>query len=463
MEKLLSSIIQDFVWRYKSIPFVIILGIITILPQIPKKNEVADTNYFVWLFCVTSLVILYIIFTYQKSKLPSAKGGKAGVLFIISAETNDQYNHVVHCLAKEFEHLIKRLPNNNIEVVCISKEQIKDTDLADVEQMTSLLTKTKCWFNVNTKYSTDDVKQSENFEMSINYGMLHPRLAPQGKEIIQKELDQFAMGLCKQHFKKEGLLQTFNATALTLSYICEYFLGISIILDREIPKALNVFIDIADSINGTELTQNQFFKKLLEAVGKKIHETSIFLQKAELDKFKSTRDKKHLRRYREIIEKANIYLPETYGYYLDSAMLAVLIDGNALLSSKYVNKCREIGDRNDWKYSDAFLAAYENKNPLTVYRKYQAAFKSDFNILMIIEFIECLLDEEPQRGSLHLSLLLCYRELGDYVLMHRHIARYENWHAYEKQDDGIHAIINSYKRLYPCPNSVGCGKLCAEC
>jgi len=202
---------------------------------------------------------------------------------------------------------------------------------------------------------------------------------------------------------------------------------------------------------------------LLDTVIKRIYETCIHLEQAELDKFEVAREKKYLLRYREILEQFNHYLPETYGYYLDSAMLAILLDRDSSLSSRYVNKCREIGERNDWRYSDAFLAAYEDRNPLTVYRKYQAAFKSEFNTLLIIDFIECLLEEEPHRGSLHLSLILCYKEVGDYVLMHRHIARYEEWDKNRNPNEGIYLILNQYKREHPCPNSVECDKACLNC
>lgn len=463
MEKALVLLLQKYMLRYKSIPFVCLLGFFALLPHIPRNNKPLDIDFYLWLSGIMVSILVYVVITIMRCKLPCAKNGKAGVLFIISSENDDQYLHVKHCLAEEFKQLITRLPQNNIEVVCISSEDIKNIDTSNVKQMTSLLVRTNCWFNVFTKYSTDDVKQAEDFEMSINYGMLHPGLQPQGKDFLQNELDQFAMGVCRQSFKRHELLQTFNATALTLCFICEYFLGISIILDRDIYKANMIFIDIADQILASKLMQRPFYRKILDTVRKRIYETCLHLEKAELDEFEETRDKQHLIRYREILEKSNCYLPETYGYYLDSAMLTILLDGNSKLASQYVNKCREIVERNDWKYSDAFIAAYENRNPLIVYRKYKAAFKSEFNILLIIDFIECLLEEEPHRGSLHLSLILCYKEVGDFVLMHRHIARYEEWDKNGKQNEEIYLIINQYKQEHPCPNLVDCDKMCIRC
>ena len=463
MEKLLANLVQEFLWRYKSIPFVGLLGLFALLPHLPPKGAVPDTSFYLWLSGILILILLYTIITIENCKLPCARNDKAGVLFIISTETDEHYKHVKHCLAEEFKQLIARLPNNNIEVICIPSNGIKKLDTNDVNQMTSLLVKTNCWFNVFTKYAADDVKQSENFEMSINYGMLHPKLKPKGKDFLQNELDQFAMGVCKQAFKRQELLQTFNATAQTLCFICEYFLGISIVLDRDMHKANAVFIDIADQITEAGLQQKQFYKRLLDVVKKRIYETCLMLENEELDEFERTRDKQYLVSYREVLEKSNYYLPGTYGYHLDSAMLAILLDGDSKLASSHVDKCRELGENNDWKYSDAFIAAYENRNPLTVYRKYKAAFKSDFNILLIVEFIECLLEEEPHRGSLHLSLALCYKEIGDYVLMNRHIARYKQWDERKKGNENIYAILEQYKKDTPCPNNPGCNMGCANC
>ena len=96
------------------------------------------------------------------------------------------------------------------------------------------------------------------------------------------------------------------------------------------------------------------------------------------------------------------------------------------------------------------MYAYEEKSPITVYRKYQTAFKYDERVDNIAEYIEYILEIVPENKMLHLAAGLVYNKKGDDILAKDHLDKF--FEVYE--DDKIKRYLsrNKYTKYLPTDN-----------
>ena len=137
------------------------------------------------------------------------------------------------------------------------------------------------------------------------------------------------------------------------------------------------------------------------------------------------------------LEEINSIIPNTYDYYLGKAFFHVAYNANIHAARECVKTCKQYKGQNSWRYSDAFLAAYEMRSPLLIYRKYATAFKYEQDLNRIVYYIEYMLDKEPERIGLHLAAGLVYHEIDEKQLSTEHLQQYlsECW------NDGLFHIL----------------------
>lgn len=138
--------------------------------------------------------------------------------------------------------------------------------------------------------------------------------------------------------------------------------------------------------------------------------------------------------------------PFTWKTYIIWAVFLVIAISYTFLVIKHnslprarecVKTCKQYKGQNSWRYSDAFLAAYEMRSPLLIYRKYATAFKYEQDLNRIVYYIEYMLDKEPERIGLHLAAGLVYHEIDEKQLSTEHLQQYlsECW------NDGLFHIL----------------------
>ena len=127
-----------------------------------------------------------------------------------------------------------------------------------------------------------------------------------------------------------------------------------------------------------------------------------------------------------LLDEMNSIRPGLPMYYSKKAYYEIAKNHDARLAEEYVIKQKSIDSRKAWKYSEAFLAAYNGKSPMTIYKKYKNAFKVDHNLIEIVDYIEFILLNEPERFGLLLAAGLVYEELGDNELSHQYYIRYQS-------------------------------------
>ena len=100
-----------------------------------------------------------------------------------------------------------------------------------------------------------------------------------------------------------------------------------------------------------------------------------------------------------------------------------------------------------WKYSEAFLKAYENKSINSICTSYKSALLVPYNTQDLIVYIEAVLEKNPDKYGLMLALGILYYYAGDEVLSKDYIDKYLLYVPdYKKAKD----ILIKRKRMLIC-------------
>ena len=82
---------------------------------------------------------------------------------------------------------------------------------------------------------------------------------------------------------------------------------------------------------------------------------------------------------------------------------------------------------------------------MLIYRKYNQAFKYNQHLNRIVDYIEYILDNHPDKTSLHLAAALVYDEIGDKILSEQHFNQYFASH----DDDRLKKVLVEKKKWTP--------------
>ena len=142
-----------------------------------------------------------------------------------------------------------------------------------------------------------------------------------------------------------------------------------------------------------------------------------------IDKHKAEKNLVQLGSIRQVLETANGIRPDTYFYNLNMAYVHIALNHDAPAAKKCIEKCKALKEKKDWLYSDAFLSAYCGHAPTTVLSKYNKALKVPYKSLVeLVDYIEFVIESEPQKVTLHLAAGLIYEAMGDIKLMKQHVS-----------------------------------------
>lgn len=131
-----------------------------------------------------------------------------------------------------------------------------------------------------------------------------------------------------------------------------------------------------------------------------------------------TRDKSELAAAEPILTRLRNYDPDNYSARQSSAMIAFLLRRDLTAAKAEVERSRGESDAT-WRYNEAFLCAYEGDLE-AAYRSYSRAFEAPLGESSVPtqseEFIQIIIDEEPERGWLYFCTgIINYRAKGDLI------------------------------------------------
>lgn len=403
--------------------------------------------------------IVYFIACLAFNRLPKAKKNSLTVLFVIDAESKQLFEAAKFKLINNFCGLISSSPSTEkIHTLCLSRERVSKINLADNDEIVKLLIHTSCMFLVSVRYSADDVSNAENFELRINYGVRHPQFSKTAESILYHDLTALNTSVGKQRFEKAQLISVFNFTAQTLALACQYILGFVYLLSGNNIQAYNLLSAVYITITGAEFRTKEY-ETLKNLTEDRLFATLANIAVSHQRLFSRNKDLQHLRDMSKILIEANNIRPDTYFYNLNMAHAYIVLTQDAQSAKECINKCKQSKTQQEWRYSEAFLCAYSGQAPGIIISKYREALKVPYEDLVgIVDYIEFVIEHEPQKTELHLAAGLIYKAIGDTVLMKQHLLLFlEKSHPLESR------ITATIREMLSVPCLVDCNNNCTDC
>ena len=439
MVEWLQSLLVEKLWKkWISVPILFVIIILTLLPNFPDEwgfNNINAIKFYILAFVLLGVFLFYLAVCIKENKLP--KADSLSVLFIIDTENESLFNDVKHKLVTNFNDNFWGKDDSRFSSVCIKATDLRKYDLQKKEDQIAILKKTNCALFVRVRYHVDDITNTENYETDINYGIVHPILQKQAQDMLQWEMNALAVPIKKRRFQKTQTLDTLDFTAQALSIICQYLYALVCLLTGKNKDAYGILHRMReDAHHGDEASKRYNISVLVD---RRLFQACMGIAGENYDLFYKDKSIGSLEMINRILDEANSITPNTYDYYLGKAYYYVAHDLDGEKAKMCINECKKIKGIDTWKYSDAFLAAFFHNSPHTIMRKYNIAFRVDQDLPRIADYIEYIIEKDPDRQDLHFAAGLVYNMLGDSILAREHFQQYletENGKKVEKYIKG---------------------------
>lgn len=428
MKEFLLNTIEKLWLRKKSIPIAFAFLIVAFLALATTFDGWTWVDVPTWLYNVVAVLLLitgaiYSALCLHFDHLPKAPEKRLAVLFCIDAESKQLYEMAKFKLVDKFNMQVVA-GNTDIQALCVSRAQIAKYDIQDKESLLSLLEKTNSILFVYVRYTTDDTNNAENFELCINCAVSHPKFNEKAENLITQDLRMMKKSVGRQKFTKENAINVFNFTAQTLVCACQYILGFVYLLAGNNQYAFKLLVLAKKNVAVGQSSEIEA-KALERLIEDRIFSTLCQICQDIMVVFQNEKTIERLEQLNQILEMANGIRADTYFYNMNMAYVDIALHHDATAAKACIEKCKKSKESKDWVYSDAFLSAYCGHAPTTILKKYSEAFKVPYKSLVeIVDYIEFIIDAEPEKVALHLAAGLVYEEMGEIKLMRQHLSRY---------------------------------------
>ncbi len=460
MENTLEKLFEKALFKPISIVIVWVFFVLAFLKTIPESMSDINWKHYTYIACYFFIAVIYSIVCIKRNMLPKGKNKESSILFIIEAENHQLFQEVKAKLVSEFDNYSHKEFGRCFEAICVEKRQIaKKYDIKKSIFAIELLEKTNCVFLIDVKYVVDSATCSEHFKMQIDIGVILPAINEKARSaFLQTDIHDLYRSIKSRKFDKAHLLDEMTFTAVTLNIICRYVFGIVALLTEKPIQSYSMLHDTYQSISSTDnmgFLPRDYCSRLKYWLFFSCLRVAEFYQ----NQFYLNKDETLLSKMDSMIEEANGLYPNTYDYFLMKAYILVAQDGNMSSVKHCIDMCKKSNAHDNWKYSEAFISAYEGNPGLAIYRKYMKAFSADQDLQQIAEYVEYILEKKPELSSLHLAAGLVYDKMGDADLANNHF----NLYFQSVTDKAVQGILMKRKKWQPLEDGQSLAVLRNDC
>lgn len=368
----------------------------------PRKEGV-----YISIAIMASFILLNLwnfLFVYSKNHIKSARRGRTGILIYIDTDDSHVYKETI----RKFGEELKNNLYNGFDVIYVpyGKKKIEYKS----KKIVPLLRRKHCVLFLNVGVDFDKDGTNVIYDMRISGSIIHVSYP----ESIEKEFQKIFSALLSDfksiEFQSKEMIKRLRVTATEMSIACEYIIGLSLFLNGNFHKAELVFADILK-----RKPLNEQWKKVYLSIQIIRHDMFIILAMIYMEKYqRQCNDEESLDKVNVMLENARECCGMTFEYCLNKAYYCIAKNQDSKSANELINCCKQMKQKSQiWKYSEAFLKAYDNKSIDAIVTSYNSALRIPYNITDLIVFIEQVLVREPNRIGLFLAAGILYRNLGD--------------------------------------------------
>lgn len=425
------TLIKKYWLRLSSIPIMLIVlsllwGVVITFLHSTLEVEISPSVMMYTAIPFLAFYFVYVFFCIISNRLPKAHRNKNAVLFVIDAENEKLDREVQYKLVNSFKSIMPSDSSYKFEAIYVPIRRVKKYQLTNKEDAIKLLEKTNCIILVTVYYSADSEENADKYELKINYGICHPTFSKNVEDLLSRDLSTVSSPFRKSRFRKSQKIDVFSLTTQTLLFACQYIVGLVYIILGDYEYSCVLLRTLRNSLVSFDKKPGNILR-LKELTDDRLYFSLMRLSFAHMDQFKEGKDIHSLKLMLTFAEEANGIRPDTYEYNLNKAYACIILENDVKKARCYIEKCRQYKIDKRWMFSDAFLCAYLNQSASTIIAKYRRAIsenKGQINLIELIDYIEFVIEKEPDKITLHLAAGLLYEAISDEKLMSLHISYY---------------------------------------
>jgi len=453
VDKVVDKLIDEIWGKWWSVPILFIISILIVIKSIveilslfsytmlengvtysvPKIEGMVFSIIIV--VCFLGLNIWNVLFVFSRNHIKRACRGKIGILINIDTDNKQIYKETQRKFGDEFKkNLVGKIESIPIPFSLNRRNYSSSKVVALLRKKHAIL-----FLNIGINY--DKNNNSIIYDMRVNGVIIHAEYKEKVEKEFQKIVNSALQKFSNIVFPSNEMVKRLRVTATGMSLACEYIIGLSLFLNGEFYKAEMIFSEVINS-----KSNNEQWNKVYSGIQRMRHEIFMIYAMIYMEKYQRRCDDENaLDKANEMLEKAKLCSGMTYEYIVNKAYYYIARKHDSKKANELINLCKQRRyEPQIWRYSEAFLKAYDNKSAGTIISAYNTALRIPYNIPDLILFIESVLEREPNRVGLALAAGILYKSLGDQILAIESIRKYVEGAADRKKTIEILKKKNLY-------------------
>ncbi len=352
-----------------------------------------------WIIISVSLLTIWLIWLLPR-RVPTTKRKKIGILVGISAENRYEEER----LRADFIMSLKEFIGQTSQLHQFQLIELNSFHSKRIDDETSAyyyLHKSKAKFVLYGRIRTRPLGEGKPSHILDLRGLVSHKPIPQ--ELSERISTDFGGMLPPRVvIHQEAGVFAFEVTAKIVDLVARYIISLSSLVSGEVRYATELLEDIKTrmSVWPQNLPATQ---KIIALLPHRLGECYHQLAWQCYNNWYTSRESEYLVQLEAFLPKLFLYQPNNYHGIISKAICAFVLRRDIKEALIAVRKCKGMDD-SLWKYSEAFLLAYQNKVP-EAKQAYWKAFKmkdSSSNIqVQVEEFLDEVISQEPDKYRLH--------------------------------------------------------------
>jgi tetratricopeptide (TPR) repeat protein len=352
-----------------------------------------------------------------------APKGSIGLVIAIATES-DEHNRQLRSdfITSLREHLLSDTPLTRFSLTEYGRRLA--ARVIDRDRAVRYMRKSRARMIVFGRARTRPSSNGDVHVLTISGVIEHPPIDPADKRLLATEFGQF---LPRQWLiSKENDFVGFEVTSESFDLAARYVVGVAAMVSGDFSYAESMLRGVQERLPRRAMRLRPT-RELARRLPGRVENLYLLWISALREKYLRTRDDRVLEDADAVADKLLALNPE-YEIALEFKALAhFVLDRDVAGSRRLLARCRK-SPYGVWRYSSAFLFAYEGQLK-KAREQYERAFRSrmpDGTIpTQVEEFIQIILDEEPERIGLHFALgLIAFEGKADYLAAREDFRRF---------------------------------------
>jgi len=408
--KLINWISQR--WHNSETPIVLAVLIPGLIYALFKYTDIASLSVrqILAIILPTIIVLTYWVIS---NRPPRAPKGMVGFIVAISAEDDTEMQRLKADFIDNLTNLLSTEEMTYPFKVIVYPPYLAEKITA-VDDASTALRKSRARFILYGKGKIRTISGKEQHCLNLEGVVRHGKIPNVTQQKFSKEFIELLPR--RLLFEKDNDLFSFQITSELADIVSRYIIGIASLVSGELEYAESLFLGIKKRISNV-VSHFPAIITIKQRIPLRLIDVHTAWAIWHFNNWRANRNKEMLSKAEEHIDTI-IQISGDINYFaeLSKAICCMVLRRDVNAARKHIRLCRKIKDAT-WRYSDAFLSAYEGKLKDS-YNKYRGAFKNkceDSVPVQSEEFIQEIIEEEPHRKDLHFCLgLINYYAKEDY-------------------------------------------------